>query len=393
MNAASRSGLSALDIQAMVDQQQQESRVLDFKRDTYGADKNELRLDVAAFANTIGGSIVIGIEESDGRAASVFGIGDVDQDQEKLRLLSILNTGIEPRIAGLDIKVIDVSEGRRVIVIQVPNSWQKPHLVKINDSFRIVGRTSSGKYIYDAQQVRLAFEQAGDVGEKIGRWRDSRINDILFGGSPMPLVESPLVAVHVVSLSAFVSGSPLGPAKIKEQASNFQPPYQSGASQRFNIDGYLSYAVSRDLSRFRSYCQVFRCGAVEGISAAVSSKVEGRQMIAASAFVDRVLLAVAAYLRGLEKAGAPPPYVVCVSLLNSAGVSLYHGSPDDFVLDNNRIDRQVARMSDVFVAGEGGDLRDDMRACFDSLWNTCGFIGCPYYGSDGSYSGPLGHEC
>jgi|GEM_PF-2110353 len=389
MNAASRSGLTARDIQAMVHEQQQESRVLDFKRDTYGKDKDELRLDVAAFANTIGGSIVIGIEESEGKAVSVFGIGNVDPDEEKLRLSSIINSRIEPRIAGLEINVIDVSEGRRVIVIQVPNSWQKPHLVKINDSFRIVGRTSSGKYIYDAQQVRLAFEQAGDVGEKIGRWRDSRINDILFGGSPIVPEKAALVAVHVVSMPSFMSGVPLAPAEIQSQASKFEPPYQSGGSRRFNLDGYLSYAESTDPSRCSSYCQVFRRGAVEGVSSRVSLVIEGRRMIDARELVSEVLRAVAAYMRGLGEAGASPPYVICVSLLDAIGLSPYHGSVNDLILDSNRIDRQVARMSDVFVVGEGRDLRDDMRACFDSFWNACGFSGCPYYFPDGSYGGPL----
>jgi len=392
MNAASRSGLSALDIQAMVNEQQQESRVLDFKRDIYGTDKNEMRLDVAAFANTIGGTIVIGIDESEGRAVNVFGIGDVDPDEEKLRLLSILNSGIEPRIAGLEINAIDVSEGRRVIVIQVPNSWQKPHLVKINEGFRLVGRTGSGRYNYDSQQVRLAFEQAGDLGEKIGRWRDDRINAILFGGSPFAPLEAPLIAVHVVSMPSFVSGVPLAPAEIKARASIFEPPYQDGGSRRFNLDGYLTYAASPDPSHCSSYCQVFRCGAVEGVSSRVSSVIEGRRMINAPALVREVLLAVTAYIRGLGEAGAPPPYVICVSLLDAIGLSLYHGSVDDFILENNRIDRQVARMSDVFVAGEGRGLRDDMRACFDSLWNACGFSGCPYYVADGSYSGPLGQN-
>jgi hypothetical protein len=61
-----------------------ESPLIDYKRDTYGTadgDKREFLADISSFANTMGGDIVIGIDESNGLSTEIRPItGDVDAE-------------------------------------------------------------------------------------------------------------------------------------------------------------------------------------------------------------------------------------------------------------------------------------------------------------------------
>src|SRR5437764_9508695 len=88
------------DIERFVAERWPEGKTLDYKRDLYGGkddDKKELLKDVSSFANTLGGDILIGVDEDQGLPTAIPGI-TVDPDKEKLRLEEIIRRGLEPRI-------------------------------------------------------------------------------------------------------------------------------------------------------------------------------------------------------------------------------------------------------------------------------------------------------
>jgi predicted HTH transcriptional regulator len=58
-----------------------ENETLEFKKQSYGGsdgDRRELCKDVSALANSTGGDIILGVEETDGVASSIVGLKDVD---------------------------------------------------------------------------------------------------------------------------------------------------------------------------------------------------------------------------------------------------------------------------------------------------------------------------
>ena len=73
-------------IQSLLSNQVPESEIIDYKRDCYGrndADKRELLKDVSSFANSRGGHIIIGVDESAGVPTEIIGINaTVDIDAE-----------------------------------------------------------------------------------------------------------------------------------------------------------------------------------------------------------------------------------------------------------------------------------------------------------------------
>jgi hypothetical protein len=93
--------LSAAAVAALVDRRVREDITLDFKQSSYAGDKGaeELAKDMAAFANGVGGMVLVGVAE-DGLVASAVtpvGIGDA----ERRRLVEILARRVAPVLPEL----------------------------------------------------------------------------------------------------------------------------------------------------------------------------------------------------------------------------------------------------------------------------------------------------
>jgi Schlafen, AlbA_2 len=87
-----------------------EGVLLDYKRETYGggdADVKEFLKDVSSFANTAGGHLIIGIDETGGVPTAISAL-DGDSDKELQRLENLARDGIEPRIVGLRMRAVPI---------------------------------------------------------------------------------------------------------------------------------------------------------------------------------------------------------------------------------------------------------------------------------------------
>src|SRR6266496_6765785 len=97
-----------------------EGVLVDYKRDIYGradADVKEFLKDVSSFANTSGGHLIIGIDEAAGIPSAICAVAG-DADAELQRLENLARDGIEPRIAGLRMKAVNIASGGFVIVLR-----------------------------------------------------------------------------------------------------------------------------------------------------------------------------------------------------------------------------------------------------------------------------------
>lgn len=81
------STVTEANLQALIDGAVREDRTLEFKRDAYGANdeaRSEFLADISALANTLGGDLVIGLDEQQGVASSLPGLRvEVDVDQPR----------------------------------------------------------------------------------------------------------------------------------------------------------------------------------------------------------------------------------------------------------------------------------------------------------------------
>ncbi|MBK9454579.1 MAG: ATP-binding protein [Bacteroidetes bacterium] len=92
--------------------------------------------DIASFSNNQGGTIIYGIIEKEGEA---IGIKSVDQNLDALilKMEMLVRDGIKPVISGVIIYGIDTGSGV-VIVVEIPKSWNAPHMVTIMELINFI---------------------------------------------------------------------------------------------------------------------------------------------------------------------------------------------------------------------------------------------------------------
>jgi predicted HTH transcriptional regulator len=122
---------------------------LDYKKQMYehtwyGSNDNgkkEMLGDITAMANARGGYILIGVEEDetepDGTPKALVGIPNGDQEARWIEDVCI--DSIDEKIAGLQTRAIEISGTASCVVVQVPNSLRKPHMVS-RGSYRSFSR-------------------------------------------------------------------------------------------------------------------------------------------------------------------------------------------------------------------------------------------------------------
>lgn len=112
----------------------QEGAQIDYKEALSGSGKHEgykeFLKDISAFANAHGGLLIIGVKEPEEGLSindQIIGIkdgADLAKDLERLAA-----TSLDPRIPGFLIKSVPASDNSDVIVVYIPPSMNKPHMV------------------------------------------------------------------------------------------------------------------------------------------------------------------------------------------------------------------------------------------------------------------------
>ena len=119
------------DLQSLVVNEVRERQTLDFKRDVYprhDEGRREMLRDVSAMANAYGGEILLGVGESgEGVATDIVGIGEGEREAQSI--ISSCLSNLDERIRGLASYLVPLSNGRHVVIVQVPSSLRAPHMV------------------------------------------------------------------------------------------------------------------------------------------------------------------------------------------------------------------------------------------------------------------------
>lgn len=374
-------------IQGLVDAGATESIHLDFKRDTYGntdKDKKEFLKDVSSFANSLGGHLLIGIDEEDGAASVVTPLVGMDVDQELLRLENITRTGIEPNIVGLRMKRVQV-EGGDVLVIHVPRSYNPPHRVIFKNSNRYHGRNSSGAYELSLEELRMLFGQQRTIEERAKTFVNERFLRVQANDGALPLpVEQGAMVMHMVPLPDFGSGRRHDISVLRDQQSAFSPIGSSGYSWRINLDGFVVY---RGGEVCHGYTQVFRDGSVEATSASVFHGHEEIRIFPSLALPEKIIRSLSSYMKGMKAIDASPPILLQISFFGTSnlqmGVSSYRFDPPP---PHNR---EELHLPPTMIPDYKDDDNYEHVAAeqMDTLWNVFDFERCFYFDEDGRWIG------
>jgi predicted HTH transcriptional regulator len=119
------------DITNLIDTKYKERQGMEYKREMYGrndSDKKELLRDISSIANAYGGYLIVGIETDDEEIPNRT-VGVVDAENERNRIEQLCLASIEPRIPGLKTRVIRLNTGEDIIIVIIPRSIRKPHMI------------------------------------------------------------------------------------------------------------------------------------------------------------------------------------------------------------------------------------------------------------------------
>jgi hypothetical protein len=358
--------INEADLVALIRDEIPEGRSIEYKRDL-PADtreaKAEFLTDVASFANTSGGDLIFGFEEYAGVPTALPGVEAKDPDGLGLRFENMCRDNIEPRIQGLQVRVIPLVSGRHAVLVRIGQSWQAPHRSRQAGVFP--ARNSRGKYPMDVSELRAAFLNSSSVETRVRAFRAERVKLIASGVLPKPLAEGIRTCMHLVPIESMFAERRLDLNSRHEILFEFRPMgHFSGMSTSVNIDGAIAYTGSET-----AYTQLFRSGQVEGVF--VYPNVPDHPKALWAEFETHVRTAAATYLDKLRQLEFVGPVAVMLTILGSTGSYLHIGTMSR--LNAQGLSADIILTPDVVVQ-EDGQLNDRLTELFEIIWNAYGKV-------------------
>lgn len=374
--------ISEEDIEYYISNEVNESKHLEFKEKLFidkDREKKEFLADVSSFANASGGYLVYGIKCNKGIAIEAVGI-DIDNiDDLILRLHNIIRDNIEPRIHGVEIKSIGkYQRGGPVIIIHVPTSWSKPHMVTFRSSPRFYSRHSNGKYPLDYGEIRDAFVFSNMLPERIRTLYHDRIDRITKDKeTPIYHDGKNFLSLHIIPYSLFEKHDVVDMKSLKDNFNEIllldgRSPHES----RYNIDGLLVYSINREEDRAKSlYCQVYRNGMIESVDANYIIMVRNRPSIYPEAIECKLNKVIERYIEIMRNMQISTPIVILICLNGVGGARAYY---------NERMlkgaDRNIIILPETVYENYKDNIITCMKTTYDALWNSFGHPQSPNYG-------------
>jgi len=367
------------DIEALIRDEVPEGKELEYKRELPGQtekEKMEFLSDVCSVANASGGHIIYGMsdkKDAKGKNTGIpeyAGLGKINADEQKLRLEHIILNGIDPRIPGIQMRLIEGFDNGPVMLIKTPQSWASPHMVKRNSRF--YSRTSSGKYPLDVHEIRAAFALSEALPEQIRRFRADRLAKIVAGETPIQLNDGAKIILHIIPVCAFDQRKVYDLSTIERNPTELPPIWASGWSHRYNFDGLLTYDQPRSEPTAYSYVQLFRNGIIEALDISII-QAGGESKSLSRGYEEDLLRAVKTYLGVQKKLGVETPVYVMLSLLGVCGYTIGGCSSVYSRRGQHPIDRDTLIIQEVIVEAFDCELADIMRPAFYTVWNASGW--------------------
>lgn len=378
--------IALVDIEALRAGQVPEGRTIDYKRELPGgadAEKKEFLADVSSFANTVGGDLIYGVDETGGIPTAIVGVAAADIDAEILRLNGIILTGLAPRIRH---DVLRVPCGNTtVIVLRVEQSWIGPHRVIFGGHDKFYARNSAGKYPLDVIELRQAFLRASSVAEQIRSFRENRLIEIAAGRTLVGLMAGSRLVLHLIPLEAFTTARQVDVMAYYRTPKQLPPMSATGWTHRITLDGVLTYSLMQS-GEAMAYTHLHRNGIIEAVDAYTLNHVhKGERLIPSTAFEDQILAFSRTYLDVQNWLGVAAPVYVLMTLLRVKGCRM---GVSNLWEAGEPIDRELLQLPEAVVMRLADDVGPIMKGTIDLVWNACGFERSPNFDNAGNWRRP-----
>jgi hypothetical protein len=363
-----------------------ESQTLEFKRQLPAKDDSgrvEFLKDVSALANAEGGDLVFGIAEVNAKASQIQHISAKSDpiDATRRRLGQILEAGVEPRINGIEFKQILGPTGDYVLIIRVPDSFQKPHRYRVDAAAtRWVIRQDTHVVDLTYDQIRNAFDRGATLAERARRLREERLSQILIGRVGVPMPTGPRCVVHLTPIAAMAGSATADVARLYNDYQHFMFRDWGGATRDLNLDGLLVHP-----GKTAAYVQIFRSSALEAVRTVCAINNPGKFIpsLTASGFVRDAVNKFIAALRSWNING---PALLSVALVDVGEYQLAYENVYS-VTSMSGADRPNLILPEVWIPRvEAIDNVDTLvQPLLDIMWQSFGLQRCEFFSVDGKW--------
>jgi hypothetical protein len=373
------------DLRELIDQGVPEGKLWEYKSQLWRVDAKEnpdfLRKqrieflkDLSSFANTLGGHIVVGMNEEDGRPTEVCGIPIADShDDWKNRLEQLSQHWISPRINAA-MHMVEVADGNAVLLIRVSASRVGPHRVTYENHGHFYARDSKGAFAMDHDQVRAAFLQAAAISEQIRQFREQRLQFVQDGTLPFPTPSGPRLVLHLIPEAAFAARTDYSLDQINQAFQQVFPISSRGKNSVVNLDGLVLHnGIDDGEQRQATSCiQAFRNGVVECVVTRISWPHREKKIQLWSRGVEADVLAELPKLfDAMRTLGVTPPVWLFLSLLDVGNVRFPCDYEQTRGFDRDRILLPEQRIDDL-----NANAWSVLKPAADLIWNAAGFDRC-----------------
>lgn len=370
-------------IAAVVNAQAAEGQSLELKAQMPAPNdrgKAEFLKDVSAMANAEGGAILFGVNEKSGAAETLSGLLLADPDAEIRRLSQMLESGVEPRLSGVQFNSFKLGDSD-VVVVDVPQSFDAPHRYLFNGHSKFVQRTGTHTSELTYEQLRTAFTRTSARIEKL---RQQWVEHLELKKLWRPMLPGPVCIVRLASLMAADERQVIDPKDAYDHWDKLIFPDWGGGSPSFNYEGLVAYRAGMDEQA--SLVQVSRTGAITAYRTA-RLLIDDRPLIPSVTIGDFIIVAAKKLVGFASLLGMRGSAVLNVGLVRLSGFKLaikdHYGFDDTPSATADEIQMPEFWIEDL---SEVGDIDHLLRPGFDLIWQTFGEAGCPHFNAEGIWS-------
>jgi len=172
--------ITSVDIQNLIDIKYKERQRVEYKREMYKhTDKyrKEMLRDISSIANAYGGFLIIGVEaDNKGIPLKPVHVDNVEDERNRIEQSCLSN--IEPRVSGLKCKTIKMDTGEDIIIVFIPRSLKKPHMISFQQLNQFWIRHNDKKELMSVEEIRDACLSVENIWKDIRQFIDEREKEL-----------------------------------------------------------------------------------------------------------------------------------------------------------------------------------------------------------------------
>lgn len=363
-------------LQSLIDNKVFENKELEYKDYSFiggklpDKQKDKFMKEIAAFANTNGGTIVIGMQEDENRLPvklSGAGLAMADFDNWLSSFRQLVLSRIRPHLHGVECVPVELDDNNIVIVIYVPKSYARPHSFWDGNKDEFFMRYANGITYMDIDDLRKEFLYSNSVQDKIMQFRRDRISMIAANECIGNLGNRAKIVFHIIPEWSFELGNKVNLMELKNNTS-FRPISGNSWGYRYNADGYCIYRDDYETKIIKEYTQIFHNGIIEAVEIRLMSEHGEKQVYEWSQMQSACIEALIEYGNIMEKLHIPKPWHILAAILNAKDYVANYGWGELSL----PIERDLVYSLDG-VCTEDIQMKMALKPVFDSLSNAFGF--------------------